>query len=142
MSQQAVPDRTAQHYQIQVPMDLVKDAGADARWDLPIQVKAASLISILGGPTRAARWLHVSRSQPSRWVRGQELPSPTSARAVIDFEYVLSRLLQVYEPKTALTWMDSPNAYLDGAAPRTVLQAQGPARVVAAIDATMSGSYA
>lgn len=142
MSKQAIPDRVQVHGEPSTTGVVTVGEADNQREVLPIQVKAANVVALLGGPTEAARWLHVSRSQPSRWVKGSELPSPASTRVVIDVDYIFSRLLQVYERDTALTWMRSPNAYLDGASPRTVLREQGPARVVEAIDATLSGSYA
>ncbi len=136
MTTHAVPDQTE-------AMEVVTVGDADSRSRVrPIQVKAANVVNLLGGPTEAARWLDVARSQPSRWVKGTELPSPASTRAVIDIDYIFSRLLQLYERDTALTWLRSPNSYLGGATPRIVLREQGPARVVEAIDATLSGSYA
>jgi uncharacterized protein (DUF2384 family) len=57
-------------------------------------------------------------------------------------DYVLSRLEQLYEPVTARTWLTSPNSYLNGANPIDVLLAEGPSEVIAAIDASVAGSFA
>lgn len=107
-----------------------------------IRVKAANVVEVLGGPTRAARILGVARSQPGRWVSGREAPSAGSARRLLDLDYVVSRLEQLYEPATAQTWLTSPNSYLNGSRPLDVLETEGPASVIEAIDASMTGSYA
>jgi hypothetical protein len=106
------------------------------------QAKTANVVKQFGGPTKVARVLKVSKSQPGRWVRGDEAPSPTSAKHLLDLDYALSRLEQLYEPETAQAWLSSPNAYLNGARPLDVLLAEGPADVIEAIDASVAGSYA
>lgn len=107
-----------------------------------VQARAAHVVERLGGPTRAAEVLGVARSQPGRWVRGTEAPSAAPARRLLDLDYVLARLEQLYEPATAQVWLRSPNAFLGGASPLDVLAADGPAEVVRAIDAAVAGSYA
>jgi len=108
----------------------------------PMRVKAHHVVERLGGPTATARVVGVARSQPSRWVKGEERPSPTSRKHLLDLEYVLSRLDDLYRPAVARGWLESPNAFLGGARPLDVLLRDGPAPVIEAIDATMAGSYA
>lgn len=122
---------------------------SDVRIDVPnvgsvgvLQAKAANLVRHLGGPTTVARVLQVAKSQPGRWERGLETPSADSARHVLDLDYVLSRLEQVYGSDTAHVWLTSPNAFLGGAHPMDVLMLEGPSAVIEAIDATVAGSYA
>lgn len=107
-----------------------------------VQAKAAAVIDAAGGKVKAASLLGVARTQPGRWLRGDEAPSPDSARRLVDLDYVLSRLEQLYEPKLARRWLAAPNAFLDGARPVDVLRVEGPGRVIEAIDATVAGSYA
>lgn len=106
------------------------------------QAKARYVIERVGGPTAAARLIGVAKSQPSRWARGQEAPSPRSRKHILDLDYVLSRLEDLYEPVVAARWLDSPNSFLDGARPMDVLLDEGPAPVIEAVDATIAGSYA
>jgi uncharacterized protein (DUF2384 family) len=107
-----------------------------------IQVKAANVVEHLGGSSATARVLGVARSQPGRWVKGTEAPSAASTKQVVDLDYVLSRLQQLYGPEVAREWLTSPNSYLDGARPLDVLMAEGPSDVIKAIDATIGGAYA
>ncbi|MGI8575193.1 MAG: antitoxin Xre/MbcA/ParS toxin-binding domain-containing protein [Egibacteraceae bacterium] len=122
---------------------------ADVRVTVPdvgdvavLQAKAANVVQHFGGATSVARMLRVARSQPGRWVRGTEQPSARSTRHLVDLDYVVSRLAQLYEPATATTWIASPNAFLNGARPIDVLLTEGPAEVIAAIDASVAGSFA
>jgi hypothetical protein len=79
-----------------------------------LQAKAANVVQHLGGPTAVARHLRVAKSQPGRWVRGTEAPSAESTKHLLDLEYVLSRLEQLYEPDAARTAggrADNPQHY-------------------------------
>lgn len=104
--------------------------------------KTRYVIERVGGPTATARLIGVAKSQPSRWVKGQEAPSPRSRKQILDLDYVLSRLDDLYEREVAARWLASPNSFLDGARPMDVLLHDGPAPVIEAIDATIAGSYA
>jgi hypothetical protein len=93
------------------------------------------------GNNKVAELLQVSRSQPSRWRTGKEGIGPESARKVLDLEYVLSRLAQLYAPDVAEIWLRSFNAHL-GARPIDVLKLRGAGPVVGAIDAEAEGAFA
>lgn len=114
----------------------------DAATAEAFRAKAKHVIQRVGGPTATARLIGVATSQPSRWVRGQEAPSARSRKHVLDLDYVLSRLEDLYEPSVAARWLESPNSFLDGATPMDVLLLEGPAPVIEAVDATIAGSYA
>lgn len=98
------------------------------------------LIATLGS-NRVAELIDVSPSQPSRWHRGQEGIGPASQRRLIDLDYVMQRLLQLYPREQAEIWLVSDNAHL-GARPADVLSMRGAAPVVLAIDAEAAGAYA
>ena len=93
------------------------------------------------GNNRIASLLDVSPSQPSRWRRGQERMSADSQRRLLDLDYVMARLLQLYPREQAEIWLGSHNAHL-GARPVDVLRLQGAGPVVAAVDAEAEGAYA
>jgi uncharacterized protein (DUF2384 family) len=108
----------------------------------PLRVKIASVTIALGSKARAAEYLGVARSQPGKWLTGAERPNPRARRLIQDFDYVWDRLIDDRSPDVALLWLESPNAYLDGAQPLTWLRTRGAEAVVAAIDAEEAGSYA
>jgi len=99
------------------------------------------LTGILGS-NRVAELLGVSRSQPSRWRAGIEGLAARNARAVLDLDYVVARLHQLWTPDVAAMWLESPNAHLGGAVPLNVLRLRGPGEVIQAIDAEYEGAYA
>ena len=86
--------------------------------------------------------LGVSRSQPSRWRSGAEGLAARNQRAVLDLDYVIVRLHQLWLPEVAAIWLESPNAHLGGATPLEVLRRRGASEVVRAIDAEAHGAYA
>lgn len=93
------------------------------------------------GNNRVAALLEVSRSQPSRWRREQEGIDLENQRKVLDLDYVMSRLLQLYPQKQAEIWLESHNSHL-GARPIDILRLRGAGSVVEAIDAEAEGAYA
>lgn len=99
------------------------------------------MVGILGNQG-TADLLKVSKSQPSRWRTGAEAPSPAVARRLVDLDYVLGRLVLVWDESLAADWMRTPNGFLDGATPLEVMEARGAAEVVEAIDAEAAGAYA
>ena len=103
--------------------------------------RSAWLIGALGN-NRLAELLGVSRSQPSRWKSGTEGLAPRNQRALLDLDYVIARLHQLWTPDVAATWLESPNAHLGGAVPLEVLRQRGAVEVVRAIDAEAEGAYA
>lgn len=105
-----------------------------------VRAKVGRLVEELGN-NRVADLLSVSRSQPSRWRSRAEGITPENQRGIVDLEYALTRLHQLYPPELATTWLTSHNAHL-GARPVDVLRTRGALPVVAAIDAEAEGAYA
>ncbi len=102
--------------------------------------RLAYLIDVFGN-NNVAELLDVARSQPSRWLSGKGGMRSDNARRVIDLDYVMSRLLQVWPPEVAKVWLVSANEHL-GARPIDVIRRRGPLGVLEAIDAVAQGAYA
>lgn len=110
---------------------------------LPVaQQRATFLIEALGNQSFVAELLGVSRTQPGKWSRGEELPSPQSSRELIDLDHVVARAVSWLGVDNAKEWLTGANAFLEGARPIDVLRQRGSAEVVDALDAEMSGAYA
>lgn len=107
----------------------------------PLQVKIAVVADALGSKSRAAEFLGVARSQPGKWLSGEERPNPVARRRIQDFEYIWDRLTDERPPDAAHVWLTSANAFLNGATPLTWLTSRGPEDVIAAIDAEEAGSF-
>lgn len=102
--------------------------------------RTAFLAEIIGGKARLAAVLGVNRSQPTKWSKGQERPSPEHARLMIDLEHVLDRALLLWAPSVAVSWLQGNNSYLDGARPIEVLRTRGASDVLDALDAAEAGA--
>lgn len=108
----------------------------------PLRVKIAVVADAFGSKSKAAEFLGVARSQPGKWLSGQERPHPRARRQIQDFEYVWDRLTDERAPEAAQLWLASPNAFLNGASPLTWLKTRGAEDVIAAIEAEEAGSFA
>jgi uncharacterized protein (DUF2384 family) len=108
----------------------------------PLRVKIAIVTEALGSRARAAEYLGVSRSQPGKWLTGEESPNPRARRMIQDFDYVWGRLTDERSQEVAELWLSSPNAFLNGATPITWMRTRGAEDVVGAIDAEEAGSFA
>ncbi|KAF0966621.1 MULTISPECIES: antitoxin Xre/MbcA/ParS toxin-binding domain-containing protein [unclassified Rhodococcus (in: high G+C Gram-positive bacteria)] len=110
--------------------------------DDPLSAERVRYLTGEFGGAQLAAIVGVNRSQPSRWIKGQERPGPGAAPLLIDLEHVLARARLVWGETAARTWLESANTYLDGARPLEVLQLSGPAPVLEALDAEAWGGAA
>ncbi len=92
------------------------------------------------GNNRMAEMIGVSRSQPSRWLSGQEGMSPQSRRRVADLDYVLGRLVEVCVPDVAWSWLHGDNALLGGR-PIDVMLLRGPLAILPAVNLEAEWGY-
>lgn len=107
-----------------------------------VDFRAQAVIDATGSNTAAAKLLAVSKSQTSRWSRGEEHPGPDKARLLLDVDYVYSRAQLIWGGDAVNAWMLGSNMLLDGARPIDVVRERGPADVIAALDAEASGTFA
>jgi len=114
----------------------VSEAGA---METLLAERLGSLIEGLGN-NRVASLLGVTASQPGRWRRGEERISPENQRRIVDLDYVLVRLLQIFPIEQTEIWLTSYNALL-AARPVDVLRLRGGAAVIEAVDAEAQGAY-
>ncbi len=116
---------------------------ATGRGDALLVQRAGNVIEVLGGVTRVAHLLGVSKSQPSRWRTGAETPSPEKARELVDLDHVVARAQLLWADREVVEeWLTGPNAYLGGATPIDVIRLRGASEVINALDEAMSGAYA
>ena len=108
----------------------------------PLRFKLAIFLDALGSSAKAAAFLGVARSQPGKWLSGQERPNPRARRQIQDFEYIWDRLTDERPPEAAHIWLNSANSFLNGSTPLIWLKTRGAEDVIVAIDAEESGSYA
>jgi transcriptional regulator with XRE-family HTH domain len=110
---------------------------------MPVAVrdKLQAVTRDLGSQARVARLLGVSPSRVSRWLRAEQ-PDPENRRKLEGVEFVLGRLLELYERDAALDWLQGINAHLGDRRPMDLLAAGRTAEVLQAIQADEAGSFA
>ena len=122
-----------------------RDVSATPRKSIQVRVVGDSYrlerLIVHFGNNRLANLMAVSPSQPSRWRAGKEGIGPENQRRLIDLDYVIARLEQLFTPRQAEIWLTSQNAHL-GARPIDVLRLRGATPVIAAIDAEAEGAFA
>jgi hypothetical protein len=75
-------------------------------------------------------------------MRGAEGISPALALGITNLQYVLTRALQTMHPDEFGPWLTEGEPLLGGSSPLNVLAIDGPAAVIAALDALVSGAFA
>ncbi|GEM_PF-1294163 len=103
--------------------------------------RAEFLVDTLGNKLIASL-LRVAESQPSRWRRAEEVPSPRVAPILVDLDHIVGRLLLIWDKSVIGDWLTGANAFLDGARPIDVLVSRGSTEVIEAIEAETAGAYA
>ncbi len=68
----------------------------------------------------------------SRWRNGKAFPQPQAEEMLVQLEYVVEQLSDIYKPIEARLWLFKPQKLLDGEAPANLL-AQGKYRKVLAV---------
>src|SRR5919197_3838711 len=110
---------------------------------MPVAVreKVRAVSRDLGGQAKLARVLGVSPSRISRWLRTEE-PDAENRRKVEAVEFVLGRLLDLYQQDTAVKWLQGFNGHLGNRRPIDLLAHGRVAEVLGAIEADDTGAYA
>lgn len=109
---------------------------------MPVAVrdKLEAITRDLGSQAAVAELLGVSRSRVSRWLRDEQ-PDARNRRAVRSIEFVLDRLLEVYQRDTAVKWLHGFNAHLGDRRPIDLVRAGHSQDLIAAISAEQAGSF-
>jgi hypothetical protein len=129
----------ARAVRVSTPLSLVVSSKAEEFYSPVLLVKR--LVSLVGSNALAGL-IGVSTSQPSRWRSGKEKISAENRRRLSDLDFILDRLLLELYPDQIGPWLLGSNAHLGGARPIDVLRLKGPAAVLPAIDAMVTGAFA
>lgn len=100
------------------------------------------LLAAAGNGALLAELIGVKPSQVTRWKQGAQVPSPESARTIMDFAYIVARAEATMHERVVPIWLDSPNQFLRGSTPRECIKLGRIAEVIGAIDAEGEGAYA
>ena len=94
------------------------------------------------GTRPLALLLGVKAGSVTNWTTRRRNLSPESRQRIMDLHDVLTRALQVFQPRTAVDWLVGNEPFLDHARPIDVLVARGSAPLIEALKNIESGGYA
>lgn len=58
----------------------------------------------------------------SRWNQGRAYPHPNTEKTLLELEYIVDQLSELYEPDEARQWIFSPQKLLSGASPAALIR--------------------
>src|ERR1700731_2233501 len=70
----------------------------------------------------------------SRWNLGKAFPRSDAERTLLDLEYLVDLLSEIYQPEEARLWFYSRQKLLGGVAPAELIQAGKIQELIAAVD--------
>jgi hypothetical protein len=88
-----------------------------------------------------ANVLHIRPETVSRWNQGKAFPQPEAERTLLDLEYVVDQLTDLYEPDEARLWLFSRQKLLAGAIPADLIQQHRTDEVLKVIRQILEGVY-
>lgn len=93
------------------------------------------------GSQAVAVLLGISEDTVARWSSGSEVPDQVRRASLADLDALIGRMLSAFTPAQARLWLKGQDPYLS-ARPIDVYRLEGPAPLVAAIQAYEEGSFA
>jgi uncharacterized protein (DUF2384 family) len=94
------------------------------------------------GTRPVSKLLGVGAGTVTNWTRRRRKINYDLAKRIIDLHDVLTRALQVHQPRTAMDWLVSSDPYLGFARPIDVLVTRGAAPLIEALEGFDSGGFA
>jgi uncharacterized protein (DUF2384 family) len=94
------------------------------------------------GTRPLALLLDVKPGSVTNWAARRRNLSSESRQRIMDLHDVLTRALQIFQPRTAVDWLVGNEPFLDHARPIDVLVARGSAPLIEALKNIDSGGYA
>ena len=88
-----------------------------------------------------AKVLQIRPETVSRWNQGKAFPQPRAERTLLDLEYIVDLLADLYEPQEARTWLFARQKALDGGIPAELIQQGQTERVLTVIKQLLDGVY-
>ncbi|MGO9772366.1 MAG: antitoxin Xre/MbcA/ParS toxin-binding domain-containing protein [Roseiarcus sp.] len=58
----------------------------------------------------------------SRWNQGRAYPHPNTEKTLLELEYIVDQLSELYEPNDARLWIFSPQKLLGGTSPAALIR--------------------
>jgi uncharacterized protein (DUF2384 family) len=96
------------------------------------------------GSIRAVDVANVLQIRPetvSRWNQGKAFPRPEAERTLLDLEYVVDQLTDLYEPDEARMWLFARQKLLGGQIPADLIQQHRTEEVIKLIRQLLEGVF-
>ena len=88
-----------------------------------------------------ANVLQIRPETVSRWNQGKAFPQPDAERTLLDLEYVVDQLADLYEPDEARMWLFSRQKLLNGQIPAELIQQHRTDEVLRVIRQVLDGVH-
>lgn len=88
-----------------------------------------------------ANVLNVRPETVSRWNTGKALPHASTERQLLDLEFIIDKLADIYEPQDARLWLFSRQRLLRDRTPARLLQQGNVDEVLAAVNQLLDGVH-
>ena len=75
----------------------------------------------------------------SRWNQGKAFPRPVAEKRLLELEYIVDQLSEIYEPQEARLWLFSRQKLLDGGTPAELIQTSRTGEVIRMINQLRDG---
>jgi uncharacterized protein (DUF2384 family) len=88
-----------------------------------------------------ANVLNVRPETVSRWNNGKALPHPSTERQLLELEFIVDKLADIYEPQDARLWLFSRQRLLQDRTPADLIQQGHVDEVLAAVNQLLDGVH-
>jgi hypothetical protein len=88
-----------------------------------------------------ANVLQIRPETVSRWNQGKAFPQPEAEKTLLDLEYVVDQLAELYEPDEARLWLLSRQKLLNGEVPAELIRQHRTDEVIQVIRQLLEGVF-
>ncbi|HEY7300735.1 MAG TPA: hypothetical protein VH684_22790 [Xanthobacteraceae bacterium] len=88
-----------------------------------------------------ANVLNIRPETVSRWKQGKAFPQPDTQKLLMELEYIVDQLSDIYEPREARLWIYARQKLLGGNTPAALIQGGRADEVLAIIDQLREGTF-
>ena len=88
-----------------------------------------------------ANILNVRPETVSRWNKGKALPHPDTEKQLLELEFIIDKLADIYEPRDARMWIFARQRLLQDQTPAELIQQNRVDEVLAAVNQLLDGVH-
>ena len=117
------------------------DCGFGCRWCLEEDAEPAPRCRLTVGTTGFADIMGIGTRQVQNWAAGRGKPADAKRlRQLLDLQYVLDLLGEIYDPEGSLMWLHARNRLLHGERPLDLLGSGRTDEVIGVLDRLADGN--